>query len=692
MLQGLDDLAWDALEHAYGSADDVPHLIRAAASMKEETADQAIDELFGSVFHQGTVYSASVAVVPFVAELAVTPGVHHRRQLVSLLGGMADPDDAYGVEVAAVRAAVAAEVPRLLPLLADPDPDVRETTAYALARCPEMAGPVVAAVRERWTVEDAPLVRGSLLAAGGRLDPDGCADWLIDALDDPHAAVRAAAALTIAWAGMPWPNRATDAVISAFRDGNPLYRWSWAPSGQLTDLLRHFENVEDVPATVLGALIGAPTPDARIDAVYAVKGLNRARRSAPTCLIPLLAPLLKDGDPAVRFAAAQTVRQAGSAGALVSDELAALAAACPFREETDWRDASTEALSALILLGDERWREPLLAAWQIGRAPSGVEWLLSQAGVACDPKLLAAVRRRFARIEDDPTDPYRAHNERAGLVWLLGSWGSAAAPALPELTLALNHGWGATVRALVAIGTPEVLPALRAVAGRGGVDAAVGVWRLAGDPEPLLDAVRSVLDDGEPWDMTIDSLVELGAAAWPLLHRLERFLTGEAGPTFPDREVQVAAARVVWRLTGDAAAVIPTIGAVLAAGDRPAGMAARLAGELGTHAQPLMPLLRTALDDEFARVDAAFALWRLGADPAGLVEPLLAAVGDPWGHTCREALDLLVEMRAAEAIPALSEFAEQDARLMAYGDDDKIVADDERLRASIRQAIERLQA
>jgi HEAT repeat protein len=442
MLQGLDNLAWDALEDAYGSSDDLPDLIRAAASMKEETAGEAVDELFGSVFHQGTVYSASVAVVPFVAELAVTPGVHHRRQLVAMLGGMADPDDAYGVEVAAVRAAVAAEVPRLLPLLADPDPAVRETTAYALARCPEMAGPVMAAVRERWTVEDVPLVRASLLAAGGRLDPAGSVARLAEALDDPDAAVRAAAALTIAWAGVPWPNQATDAVISAFRDGDPLYRWRWAPSGQLTNLLRHFDDVEDVPASVLGALLGAPTPDTRIAAAHAIDGLNKARRSAPAQLVPLLAPLLKDEDPAVRFAAARTVRAAGSAGALVADELAALAATCPFRDETDWRDASTEALSALILLGDPRWREPLLAAWQTGRAPHGVEWLLSEAGVACDPELLAAVRRRFARIEDDPTDPYRAHNERAGFVWLLGSWGTAAAPAQPELTAALNHDWG----------------------------------------------------------------------------------------------------------------------------------------------------------------------------------------------------------------------------------------------------------
>jgi hypothetical protein len=159
MLRGLGEVAWGALDHAYGSADDIPGVLRAAASADAEEAEEAIDTLFGSIFHQGTVYPASVAVVPFVAELAVAPAVHHRSLLVDLLGGMADPGEASGAELASVRAAVTAQVPRLLPLLADPDPKVRETVAYTLARCPDATGPVVAGLRERWAVEDVPLVR-----------------------------------------------------------------------------------------------------------------------------------------------------------------------------------------------------------------------------------------------------------------------------------------------------------------------------------------------------------------------------------------------------------------------------------------------------------------------------------------------------------------------------------------------------
>jgi HEAT repeats len=688
MLQGLDALAWGTLTHAYGPADDIPDVLRAAASTDEQQAQAAGDELFGSVFHQGTVYPASVAVVPFVAELAAAPTVHHRFLLVDLLGGMADPNQADGAEAAAVAAAVTAQVPRLLPLLSDPDPKVRETAAYALAQCPDMAGPVVARLRARWAVEDVPLVRASLLAAGGRLDPIGCGDWLVAAAGDAHATVRAAAVLAIAWAGLPWPGPATGAVISAYRDGDPLAGWAWYGHDSLAELLKQFD-VRAVPAPVVGALVHAPAAEARAQVAYAVDELNLARRSAPARLVPLLAPLLGDPEERVRQAATNTVRAAGSAGALVADELAALAAAFTSDAEVGRLGAAAQALCALIQLGDPRWRAPLLAAWRSGRAPYDAGRLLSAAGVAADPELLAAVRARLNSID---AEGRLDTNERAGLVWLLGCWGPAAAPAIPELLIALERGWGAAPRALTAIGPPAAvaLPALRAAGGRGEVEAAAAVWHLAGEPGLLIEAVRRA-DHDTFCARAIDRLVELGGHARALLPRLRRFLTGEPAWPFPAREAQLAAARVVWRLTGDPGAVRPTVRVVLAAGDQPAGTAASLAAELGIHARPLVPLLRAALNDRWARVHAAQALWRLDGSAAELVEPLLAAIADGWGREAA-ALDLLVDMKAAQAIPRLRELAGQDARIITAGAFVGIVHSDELLRARLLEAIEVLGA
>jgi hypothetical protein len=151
----------------------------------------------------------------------------------------------------------------------------------------------------------------------------------------------------------------------------------------------------------------------------------------------------------------------------------------------------------------------------------------------------------------------------------------------------------------------------------------------------------------------------------------------------------MAAATVVWRLTGEPGAVVPTVRAVLAGGETSAGAAARLAAELGGQARPLLPLLRAALDDRWARVDAARALWRLGGDAGDLVEPLVAAAGECYGGG-EVAVDLLVAMRVTAALPRLRVLAEQDARVVTSGIHDDVVRHDERLQARLRQAIGQL--
>jgi hypothetical protein len=515
----------------------------------------------------------------------------------------------------------------------------------------------------------------------------------------------------IGWAGLPWPDQATDAVISAYRgsDGDPLARWVWSHdlngslNGSIAELLMRFDDASVVPAAVVGALARAASAEIRRHVADAVDELNLARRSAPPVLVPLLGPLLADPDERVRQAAASTVRAAGSAGAMVADELAALAAEFTSVAEIDRRGAAAGALCALIELGDPRWRAPLLAAWRSGHAPYDAGTLLSGANVPADPELLAAVRARLASIPAGPgllaavqaglasIQGMRDYDEHTELVRLLGCWGPAAAPAIPELLVALQDGWGAAARALTAIGAAATvaLPALRAAGRRGDLGAAAAVWHLAGEPDLLVEAIRSAIDRDTFHHQAIDELLSLGGHARALLPRLRQFLTGEPAP-FPARDAQMAAARVVWRLTGDPDAVLPTVRAVLAAGDQPAGTAASVAAELGAHARPLLPLLRAARDDGppwILGVDAARALWRLDRSAAGLVEPLLAAVADPWGGAAEAALDLLVEMRATQTIPRLRELAGQDARIITAGKTGEIIHEDERLGARLLKAI-----
>lgn len=73
MLEGLDAVDWSSLSHAHGPATDVPQLLRSLLSKDTDVRLEACAELHERIWHQGTVYSASAAVVPFLFELLSRP-------------------------------------------------------------------------------------------------------------------------------------------------------------------------------------------------------------------------------------------------------------------------------------------------------------------------------------------------------------------------------------------------------------------------------------------------------------------------------------------------------------------------------------------------------------------------------------------------------------------------------------------
>lgn len=79
-LTGLDDVPWGDLEHAHGSADDVPDLLRELAEGTEEW-DEVLDELFGDdLLHQGDCYEATAPALPFLTELIVADVLPARQR------------------------------------------------------------------------------------------------------------------------------------------------------------------------------------------------------------------------------------------------------------------------------------------------------------------------------------------------------------------------------------------------------------------------------------------------------------------------------------------------------------------------------------------------------------------------------------------------------------------------------------
>ncbi|ANZ39147.1 hypothetical protein BBK82_26815 [Lentzea guizhouensis] len=85
MLTGLDQVDWARLSHAHGPATDVPDQIRDLLADEPSVRRRAVNELFGNIYHQGTVYEATAHAVPFLLEVLASPGCQERPHVLALL-------------------------------------------------------------------------------------------------------------------------------------------------------------------------------------------------------------------------------------------------------------------------------------------------------------------------------------------------------------------------------------------------------------------------------------------------------------------------------------------------------------------------------------------------------------------------------------------------------------------------------
>jgi hypothetical protein len=130
---------------------------------------------------------------------------------------------------------------------------------------------------------------------------------------------------------------------------------------------------------------------------------------------------------------------------------------------------------------------------------------------------------------------------------------------------------------------------------------------------------------------------------------------------------------------------------VLAEGDAPARHAADLIADLAEESPAsvahLQQRLRDGLEDRWSRLSAARALARLGVPTAELARPLIRGISDYGG---RFALEIILELRAVETLPALAELLSRDERCDVGNSADDTVWADEILQDQIRDTIARL--
>ncbi len=198
-LRGLNDVPWARLQHAYGSAVDVPNQIRALVADDADARNAAFEGLFSNVWHQGTVYEATIYALPYLIEILRTGSCPDRNSVVLLVAcivaghgyweihkslvlmnpftrrPVAKPADLEG-KVAAERIVVnevrrigSEAVPLLLPELANPEADVRRAVAEALRKYPGMTETLLPALRGALSAERDNEVRDAIQSAIGDL-------------------------------------------------------------------------------------------------------------------------------------------------------------------------------------------------------------------------------------------------------------------------------------------------------------------------------------------------------------------------------------------------------------------------------------------------------------------------------------------------------------------------------------------
>ncbi len=610
MLDGLDDVPWSRLRHAYGDASDVPGILRAVADGDQD----AVDELFGNIWHQGTVYEATAYAVPFLVELLDADGID-KRSLFTLLRCVANGssfaeahhhflrssgEEAEDVRqkiekervwVRAAHEAVSAHVPALLRHLTAVDAEVRAVAVHALSACRRTSSDVPASFRGRLTEEESGLVRASLLFG---LHALGAADLSVaeSFLQDDSAIARVAAAvICVSGTPGPVPQRTLDVLrlgLPAAREDVRLLPWSES-SDAVPWLLKQLGDRWAEQVQLLNAWMQADDAALRTEAVSASEVVMRWR-PATARLVPLLAKALEDPERDVRYWAATQLAAAGAEAETARGALAAVLV----REPELGNTPASIALRVLCSLHDARGasfvRDELLCA--IGGARD----------VAWGSLPLASLGPWAADCLDPLIDAIRlapAGNVRISVIEALGRYGDAARRAIPLIRKELRHHPHITTRVLGDLGpiASDSLGSLRRYLDHPddivAINAARAFWRIAGRADVALPVLQRFLERRcHGTSHALQALGEMGPESAALAPRLPALFDSN------DDWVSARSAIAHWYMVGDAEAVLPTLERHLVC--VPWGFeVARCLADIGPSARAVIPTLREAATLEF---------------------------------------------------------------------------------------------
>ncbi len=209
MLERLDQIDWSKLNHAYGSADDIPDHIRGLFTSSTQKREETWYELYGNLWHQGTVYEATAYAVPFLIELLEIESTPDKHNILSYLGTLAEGSSyidahkelnitCYTEEDLTIRLQQELEWVRItrdtvlkahnvyLGFLSTDNPDIICATAYLLSRFPEHAHKFWPKLQEKFeTAKNDDITRFGIAITSQYFHTDNIVpiDWLLAKFD-----------------------------------------------------------------------------------------------------------------------------------------------------------------------------------------------------------------------------------------------------------------------------------------------------------------------------------------------------------------------------------------------------------------------------------------------------------------------------------------------------------------------------
>jgi HEAT repeat protein len=637
VFRGIDEVDWASLRHAYGSAEDVPGLLRGLASADPAERETALDGMYGALHHQGGVYDSTLASVPFLLALAVREEVRDRAGVVELLVSIGDIEGDGGASdeiVARARAALHAGADVFVRLAGDADAGVRRAAPGALVRFLDQPARVLALLRERITVERDDRVLLALAEGLGLFvqrhqgHARDAVDLLAQLSGPPYGPGLRLAALGQLAGCAPelLPADLVPAVVRLLRDRSGEHTRTAHAGGcpgteSLADRLRRLRPSDEEGSQLLRTLHSAlgsrvtdrvallcgqltsPDPLDRCNAVWMSAGLFREWRAGGAEPVALIGAQLGAEEGRLHDAAVAVLVELFELAVPAADHLHALVTCRPeFRVRHGERGGPTLGgpLKALARTGDPR-ATPVLSEVLAGPAvPDDLGHVIPHLGPAAAP-LTPALRRRLARV---PLDDPDTHERAVPLLSALTALGDTQ--SIPSV-LRLLHGMpdglplrdavtGAAVRALGAFGgaAREAIPDLRGLLETDcAVAAADALWSVTGESDAVVPVLlRELTDSGSHRQRraaAADVLGRLGPAGRPALPGLRRMAGSGAV-----RE-RAAAACALWRIAGEPEQVLPVLRSAWVEDPRTRTTVAGCVAALGPTGAPLHDLLRAEL-------------------------------------------------------------------------------------------------